>query len=121
MSSFALNRETGDLDVVNNSIYLNEGLESIRQHVEVGLRLGRGEVFFNIDVGMPWFQEILGNKQMNIISFQEIVKANILGKQGIKEFLEFKEIDFDRDSRKARVNFRALTDLEEILDFTFEI
>jgi hypothetical protein len=43
-----------DLEVVDGLVQMVDGAEEIRQHLEIRLRLWRGEVFFNVDEGVDY-------------------------------------------------------------------
>ena len=52
----------GDILIDGDGLQLVSGLEGVAQLCQIALRLFKGEWFLNLDKGMPWFQEILGEK-----------------------------------------------------------
>lgn len=114
MSSFQLDND-GDLQITNNAFSLTEGIEAIRQHLQCKFRLFLGEWFLDLDVGVPWFQEVF-RKQTTFVVLQEIFKETILTTPGVIQLLTF-TFDYDNFTREAVVNFSCQT-TEGLLDFT---
>lgn len=54
--------EDGDILIDSDGLHFVSGLEGVAQLCRIALRLYKEEWFANLDVGMPWFQEILGEK-----------------------------------------------------------
>ena len=52
----------GDIYVGPNGSEGISGIDGVAQLVVIALRLFKEEWFLNLDKGMPWFQEILGEK-----------------------------------------------------------
>jgi hypothetical protein len=54
--------ENGDMYIGPNGSEPISGIEGVAQLVVIALRLFKEEWFLNMNKGMPWFQEILGEK-----------------------------------------------------------
>lgn len=96
-----------DLDLSTGNLVFIDGLEAIRQDINIRLRFFKGEWFLNTEVGIPYFQKILGQKpRLNVI--RDIYRTAILGTPGILAITAL-TVDFDRSSRKVSISFRATT------------
>lgn len=114
MSDIALN-DSGDIDLVNNAMYLNSGGEAIRQHLQTHLGTFQGEWFLDTSVGIPWYQDILvKNPHFSLV--QQIIKDAIFDTPGVIE-LRSLSIDFNKELREATVDFQCLS-TEDFIDFS---
>jgi hypothetical protein len=57
-----LDPASGDLFVDSEGVHFVAGLPGVAQLVGIAIRLFRGEWFLGLDAGVPWFQDILGQK-----------------------------------------------------------
>lgn len=114
MSSIQLGFDD-DILITNNSITLTTGLEAIRQHLQVRLRLFLGEWFLDTTVGVPWFQQVF-QKNTTFIVVQQVLKDAILSTPGVIQLLKF-NFDYAGATREATLDFQALTE-EGIIDFS---
>lgn len=105
----------GDLMITNNSLTLTTGLEAIRQHLQVRFQMFLGEWFLDTEVGVPWFQEILGKPQSFTV-VHELLKETVLETPGVLELLKF-EFDYVASTRDITLNFQCLS-TEGIIDFS---
>lgn len=110
MSTLALNSDN-DLYFVNNRIILisgNNSDEEILQRVKVRLKFFKDEWYLNSDHGIPYFQDILGTKNLDLNILDSIIREQVLAVEGIKEILET-SVDFDADDRRVDFFFQATT------------
>lgn len=120
MSSFELETDItspyyGDIKFENNNILLTDGLNAIRQHIEIRFQIFLGEWRFDLDVGVPWFRDIL-IKNPSFVVVQDILKGVILDTPGVLELIEF-NFDFTSSERSISLSFKALTQ-EGFLDYS---
>ncbi len=97
----------GDL-VVDTDAHFTTGLEAVAQGIRIRLQMFRGEWFADLDAGMPYFQEILGQKFSALrvrAAFREAIEAA----PGVVEILSL-DILFDGASRNARVSWKVRGD-----------
>jgi len=118
MSALILDQTTGDLQLTNNLFSFNSGIESIRQHLQVRLRMAKAEWFLNIYLGVPYYQDIF-KKNPNYINVTNAFRSAILDTPGVVEILDF-NYDYDAASRLYSLSFRALTDAG-LLDFNMDL
>ena len=99
---------TGQLVLVENQ-------EETEQFLEQKLRTFRGEWFLNVNIGIPYFDEILV-KRPNPTIIEALLTDEILATPGILEILEF-ELDLDKATRELTLNLKALGQ-EGIINFS---
>lgn len=115
MSSFKLDQQTGDIEIIANKPSLTTGIDAIRQHLQTTLRLFMGEWFLDTTKGVPWFQDILiKNPSFAVVS--AVLRNTILNTPGVLQLVEF-NLDFDKSIREMSLAFKALT-TEGLIDFT---
>lgn len=91
-----LDKETGDLDLTNNSFSLVEGAASIDQHWRIRLLTWLGEWFLDQRVGIPYIRDILV-KNPNLAIVRSVFHRASLDTPGIREIVNFTlEITSDR-------------------------
>lgn len=95
----------GDIDVSANDLVLVDGIDAIKQSVQMRLKTFLGEEFSDDEVGVPWFTEIL-IKNPSFLVVGEIIKKKILETRGVTDIISFV---FDIDGRTATLDFEALT------------
>lgn len=99
---------TGDLVVTGQGIELTNGLEAIEQLARIRLQDFQGEWFLDLDVGMPYYQEILGAKpDTAIIAARRAARSELLAIDGV-EGVPLLETEFDRKVRTLNIDWRAL-------------
>lgn len=122
MSTLALN-SSNDIYFENNKLVFIQGTnsdEEILQRVIVRLRFFLDSWFLNTEHGLPYFQEILANKQLVLSAVEQIFSENILDVEGIAKLVE-SSVDFDASTRKFIYTFRALTINSKIIQQTISI
>lgn len=102
-----LNPVVGDLKLGDDlqEVLLTELVDEARQRLQVSLNFFKGEYGFNLDAGLPWFQEILV-KSPNLTVIRAILTAAIIQVEGVAS-VENMTLDFDRRARHLSVNFDA--------------
>lgn len=102
----------GDIEIVNNSFVLVEGLDAKRQHVSIRFQFFSGEWFLDTSLGVPYFEEIL-IKAPTFAVVSQILKTTVLDTPGILSLTKF---DFSSDNarRIASLSFKALCEEGEI-------
>jgi hypothetical protein len=111
MSQLKLNANNDLHFTSNGQLVLIEGVDSdeeILQRVRIRLKSFKGEWFVNSNYGLPYFDEILGSKNLDLNIVESILRSNIIAVKGIKELLE-SSIDYDADNRSILYTFNAAT------------
>lgn len=102
----------GDLAIEGGDLALVGGIESIAQHVQIRLRFFLGEWFLDESRGVPFMQRIFVKAPRPGL-VQSVVRKTIEGTPGVRAVTEL-AVTLDPRTRKARVTWRATTDLGEI-------
>lgn len=105
----------GDIQVTDNSLTLTEGVERIRQHLQVRFRLFFGEWFLNTELGVPWFRDVLV-KNPAFVVVHEVLKGVVLDTPGVLELERF-AFEYDNTIRAMSLDFRCLS-TDGFIDFT---
>ena len=98
---------TGDL-VVTTDLQFSSGVSGVVQAVSIRLNQFKGEWFADLDLGVPWFQEILGQKP-NAPQIRTQIRQAILDTPGIVEVTSL-EIFFEGVTRNLTIEWRARTE-----------
>ena len=96
---------SGDIEISRNVLVLVDGIDAIKQSIQMRLKTFLGEQFNDEEVGVPWFTEIL-IKNPSFLVVGEIIKKKILETRGVTDIISFV---FDLDGRTATLEFEALT------------
>ena len=87
MIDFKLTSLVYDVSIVNGKLVLTDMSDEVAQNVRIRLQTYEGEWFLDTELGVPWFQQILGKKDTavaNLLIRQEISNTN--GVSGIVSF-----------------------------------
>lgn len=105
--------EHGDLEICYGDLQLSRGTQSIRQRIRQALLTFKGEWFLNENLGIPYYQEILGQK--NSLSTIKAIFIDAL--QGIKGVAELQSLDIklDEESRSLLVKFTIIDTSNNII------
>lgn len=103
------------------------GAEAVRQGVRTRLRLFMGEWFRNMDVGMPYHQELLGDNSKardRDDKWKAAVLFQILDTPGIVEVISLK-LDFESSTRTMTITWSARIQFDDtvpdVLSDTLEV
>ena len=100
MTTLALDNNN-DFFFKDNKIAIISGNNTdaeILQRLRVRLKFFKGEWFLNTDHGLPYFQDILGSKDLDINIIESIFREQILQVKGVREIIET-SIDYNHSER----------------------
>jgi hypothetical protein len=101
MADFALTI-AGDLDLTTNDLQILEGLDAIRQELQIRYRFFLSEWFLNEEEGVPYIQHILKKNatdaQVRLV-LTEVAKTT----PGVEEIRDY-DADLDRANRVLTVS-----------------
>lgn len=106
---FAIDPLTRELLLVNGDLSWVSGADAIRQDVECALRTFVGEWFLDESVGVLDFETVFA-KSPDLDAILARFRSKIASRVGIKQVTAI-SVSFDGASRKARVDWSALTDV----------
>lgn len=104
-----------DLLVENFDLVLTINENAVAQRVKQALLLFKGEWFLDTDIGIPYYDSILGQKH-SIDGVKSLYIAHIKKVEGVKEIIEF-NIEFNDAARAITINFR----FSDILNNSIEV
>ena len=101
--------QDGDVVIEGNDLAIITGSRATRQRIEQKFRLWRGEWFLNTAAGVPWLQQVLGQRPSQQVIFG-IVRRVVADDPEVDEVLNI-EVDYTGSERRLSISFRArLTD-----------
>ncbi len=114
-----LDPATGDLDLTNSRVRLTQNIEeAVRQKLEITLRTFRGELFSNINFGVPYLEnednpvQLFGEASQ--IVFDTEIKSQILSVEGVVDILSYNSFLSPIDGI-LDINFKATTESGEVI------
>lgn len=105
MTSYKLNTDTHDLEIVNNNFVLISDSEATTQRLKTRLKTYLGEWFLNLNLGIPYYQEVF-DKSIPISSIEAVFKEAIINCPGVDELNKF-EIDYTNSDRSFALSFEV--------------
>lgn len=102
--------EKHDLDIVNFDLQLTNDNQVVAQRVKQALLLFKGEWFLNRDIGIPYFENILGTRN-SIDSVRSIFINAIRNVDGVKDLKEF-NMDFEDETRLLAIEAVIIDELD---------
>lgn len=103
--------------VITDDLVLVDGLDAIAQNCEISFKTFLGEWFLNLDVGMPYYERLLGQKPRESVVKKLFTDALML----VSGILSVDNMTFiyDGSTRHLELSFTATT-TEGILTFNKE-
>lgn len=111
MSDIVLD-ENWDILVAGSDLTLTTDIDAIRQHLSQRLKTFYGEWFLNMEIGVPYFQQVL-RKNPDPVVIDSIFKREIINTPGIVQLTDF-NLDLDPATRVLTLFFSALCTEGEI-------
>ena len=113
-----LNSTTMDLVIENHDLVLVDGLDAIRQELDIALQFFQGDWFLDTRWGIPYYERLLGKKpKLNVI--KDLFRDAILKVNGVSSILDL-NLEFSAATRVLQVSFRAGT-IEGVLEYDKEL
>jgi len=103
-----LNRDTHDLEFIDNDIVIVETQDQLDQTLKIRLLFFQGEWYLDIKQGLPFYEKILV-KNPNLPDIDNIIKAEIIDTPEVQELLSYSS-DYDPLLRTYAVRFKVRTD-----------
>jgi hypothetical protein len=110
MTTLAINSDN-DLYFTDRRLTIISGSntdEEILQRIKIRLRFFKDEWYLNSDHGLPYFEDILGTKNVDINGVESLFREQILDVEGVREITE-SAIDYDGTTRKLSYSFSAVS------------
>lgn len=94
----------GDL-VVDRDAHFTTGLDAVAQGIRIRVQMFEGEWFLDLDTGIPYYQDILGQK-FNEVKIRAAFREEILAAPGVGALLEL-AVTFDNATRILSVTWKV--------------
>jgi hypothetical protein len=101
----------GGLDLV-----LSTGVQAVAQEIRIKLDWLRGEWEFDPSLGVPYFENLLGQK-FNESTIRQEINAQLLSVEGVKT-VDRLNVFFNRATRTVEVQFLATTIFGDTINAT---
>lgn len=108
MRDLKLDTTTHDLAIEAYDFGLVDGIERVQQQIKIRLAFFLGEWFLDTEFGIPWFQELLGQKPVPLDRVDAVLREQIAGVPDV-ESIESLSLDYTAATRKLTVTFRVKT------------
>lgn len=107
--AFKIDSISNDLLIENgNLVLVKNEIEGIDQHLRARLKTFLGEWFLDSRIGVPYFQQILGNKNPSTNLISAIFRREILKSSGVTSVKNL-SVGLDAKLRELVVSFEATT------------
>jgi len=106
MSTLALNSEN-DLYFTKNRLTILTGAntnQEILQRIKIRLKFFKDEWFLNSEHGLPYFENILGTKNIDLNILESIFREQLLDIEGVKSVIE-SSVDYNASNRQILYAF----------------
>lgn len=98
----------GDLKITDADFTLVSEIDRVRQALQIALRTFRGEWFLNVNAGVPWYNNVLGQKGNQRGDRDAVVKAAVRAVEDVNRIIAW-ESSFDEATRKYEISFKVDT------------
>jgi hypothetical protein len=107
-----------DLDLAAGDLILVTGVDAIAQDLDIRLNTFKGEWFLDTRIGVPYFQEILGEKP-RLVALKGIFREAILLTPGVQSISDF-VLSYDGPTRVLSLSF-LVASIEGTFAYTKEL
>lgn len=115
MADVALDTD-GDLLIENGTLVLVEGIEAIKQNIQIRCQFILGEWFLNRLEGIPFFEDVLGTKNRELV-VRGVFRRAIETTQGVKRIVSL-DLSINGTTRVATVTASIQADTGHVFDVT---
>lgn len=105
-----------DLAIIDFDLKLTDETNVVAQRVKRALLLFKGEYFLDSEIGMPYYDDILGTKN-SIDTIQAIFINAIREVKGVADIKEF-NIAFDDPTRTLTINMNIKDNLDNEIEIS---
>ncbi len=99
--------------IVTSDLDFSRGIEAVAQSCRIALQMVQGEWFLDLDVGIPYWEEILAQKPLVAIEASRVAfRRELLSIEGVIDILKL-DITYISETRTMSVVWQVLTGLGE--------
>jgi hypothetical protein len=107
--------------IITNDLDWSRGIAAVAQSCRIKLQMFRGEWFLDLDEGIPFWDDILGQKAEAAIAVaRQEFRAALLAIEGVLEISKL-EVSFESTTRLMRITWQVRTALGETPVDTLEV
>jgi hypothetical protein len=103
-----------DLEIVNFDLQLTDNNTTLKQLLKQELKTFKGDWFLDVDKGLPYYQEILGQRN-SIDAVRSIFIEAIKSVDGVEEIIDL-ELNLDGKNRTLEIKFTVLDAFSQTLN-----
>ena len=101
-----------DLVIAEFDLQLTDARQLVKQRIKQALLMFKGEWFLNVNLGVPYYQELLGQKN-SIGSVRAILMEALKKVEGVQEIIEL-NLNIHQ-SNNMMINFTVIDDANNLL------
>jgi hypothetical protein len=113
MRDLKLDQE-GDLMISEFDLRLTNDSEIVKQRIRQALLTFKGEWFLNTQLGIPYYESILEEKN-SLQAIKAILMDAIKKVEGVKELTQF-ELKYNNDTRLVSINFSVIDSFNNLIE-----
>lgn len=106
--------EDHDLELAGFDLQLTDNTEIVKQRLKQALLTFKGEWFLNVDLGIPYYESILGEKN-SLQAIRSIFISSIGKVEGVREITEF-ELKYNDDTRLVSIIFSVIDSFNNLIE-----
>ena len=95
----------GDLDFTSTDVKTIVGADGVKQLLEIALQTFQGEWFFDEEIGVPYFQDLLGQK-FSESKFRAGIRSQVLATPFVTEIVRF-EVLHNNSTRETFASLKV--------------
>lgn len=107
MLGLKLDSTTHDIVIEDGQWARNSEVYNTAQNVKTRLLLFRGELIYNLNAGVPYYEDILGYSP-SLTQIESIIVAEIRNTEGVNQISNF-QIALNKSTRLLSISFDANT------------
>jgi len=109
---FKIDRATGEI-IITDDLQFTSGLEAVAQNLDLALGLFTGEWFLNLEAGVDYYGEILGQK-FNEVRVRDAFRRVMVQVQGVEEIISL-SAQYDGKTRTVTVAWEVRTEFDDTI------
>lgn len=99
--------------VITSDLAFSRGIAAVAQSCRIALQMVQGEWFLDLEVGIPYWEEILAQKPLIAIEASRVAfRRELLSIEGVIDVSKL-DITYERSTRTMTVVWQVLTGLGE--------
>lgn len=114
---FKIDDKTNDFVIKNGNLITTNKDWEVLQRIKTRVYRIYGEWFLNRNVGIPWYEGVLGDKNLKAVTF--LLKSEVLSTSGVKAVIKANSI-LDKTTRRVLTYLQIQLDSDNIYELNLE-